>query len=597
MNNFVIGTAGHVDHGKTALIHALTGIETSHLPQEKQRGMTIDLGFAHFNDNQGRKIGVIDVPGHERFIRNMVAGVWSLDLVLFVVAADEGWSAMSHDHLKVIASLGINNIILVINKSDLVTPQELVAVEEQALEQFIEQMDLLPQSVCVSSLTGQGIDKLQQTIERTLDEVERQPVFPLPHLYVDRIFTINGIGTTVTGSLCGGSLKIGDQLNLSPQGMRVQIKSLHAYHQHRESVDSVSRVAIGLKGVKKRELQRGACLHDIKAACETSSDLLIRIENPLKLKRRQCEIEVAIGTAHTLARLYLLGDGRLARLQLTTPCACFWGQRIVLIRHGGSQIIGAGQLVWSQSVARQDRARLQSMLESLPAQLTQADYASLQLKLHGFTRAPGQDSEILSSQQFGEYLVSHHFLDSGSSRLFELLESAHGSSSLPELASKTHWPMPIIEILVAQLIEQGKVSRSGETCSVGGGQNLNTLPEEAQQLFELIFQAGTQGFEANKASIPGLQKNLRLLTREALILHTQDKIYFDQQSYLELVSRLLKGRKPDERFSIAMAREATGLARKQLIPLLNRIEQDGWVRRDESERVVLKTLSEKVIAD
>ena len=163
----VIGTAGHVDHGKTALIKTLTGMTTARA-HEEARGMTLDLGFAHFNDGQGNTIGVIDVPGHERFIRNMVAGVWSLDLVLLVVAADEGWMPMSTDHLKVAHAMGIRNVILCINKSDAVDEETLAMVEEDALENCMEITGEIPESICVSALTGENIEPLRKMITRQL---------------------------------------------------------------------------------------------------------------------------------------------------------------------------------------------------------------------------------------------------------------------------------------------------------------------------------------------------------------------------------------------------------------------------------------------
>ena len=188
--------------------------------------MTLDLGFAHFNDGQGNTIGVIDVPGHERFIRNMVAGVWSLDLVLLVVAADEGWMPMSTDHLKVAHAMGIRNVILCINKCDAVDEEILALVEEEALENCMEITGEIPDSICVSALTGENIEPLRKMITRQLVDHKRKALSLSSHLYIDRVFTVNGIGTVATGSLADGSLKVGDKLKLYPAGKDVQVRTL-----------------------------------------------------------------------------------------------------------------------------------------------------------------------------------------------------------------------------------------------------------------------------------------------------------------------------------------------------------------------------------
>ena len=199
--NAVIGTAGHVDHGKSSLIHALTGINPSRLPQELERSMTIDLGFAHFTSPRGDKIGIIDVPGHERFIRNMVSAVWGLDLVLFVVSADEGWAPLSIEHLRIITAMGKRECILVLTKCDLIDKAQLQLVEDEALEHFLDTMGTLPDVVHVSAHTGQNIEQLKQVIvEKTQNLPERDELDHGAHLYVDRVFSVNGIGTTITGT-------------------------------------------------------------------------------------------------------------------------------------------------------------------------------------------------------------------------------------------------------------------------------------------------------------------------------------------------------------------------------------------------------------
>ncbi|MBT3272309.1 MAG: GTP-binding protein, partial [Spirochaetales bacterium] len=226
----VIGTAGHVDHGKTRLIQALTGIDTDRLPEEKARGLTIDLGFAHFEDSSGKKIGVIDVPGHERFIRNMVAGAWGVDCALLVVAADEGWMRQSNDHARVLACLKIKQLIVVVSKSDLVDAGAASDVEQDALIRCSEMGDWELSSIIVSVETLDNIDTLKSLIEERLLRLKKAAPVP-PFMYVDRVFSVKGSGTVVTGSLMGGQIAKNTQVRILPGSETGRIRSIQSYYQ------------------------------------------------------------------------------------------------------------------------------------------------------------------------------------------------------------------------------------------------------------------------------------------------------------------------------------------------------------------------------
>nr|WP_279459003.1 selenocysteine-specific translation elongation factor [Aeromonas veronii] len=275
----VIGLAGHVDHGKTLLIKALTGITTARA-HEQAIGMTQDLGFAHFDDGQGNTIGVIDVPGHERYIRNMVAGLWSLDLVLLVIAADEGWMPMTGDHLRLLKAMGVPRLLVCINKCDLVSPDELLLLEESLLERVMDESGMVPDIVSVSAKTGANMTALHAAIVRQLAELPASHAAreqSAPRLYVDRVFTANGTGTVLTGTLQQGSLKVGDKLRLYPADREVQVRSLQAYHQSVDEIGAVCRVAVGLKKVPHKEVARGHCLTNAAGQCEAATHLIVRL--------------------------------------------------------------------------------------------------------------------------------------------------------------------------------------------------------------------------------------------------------------------------------------------------------------------------------
>lgn len=600
--SYVVGTAGHVDHGKSALIKALTGIDTAHLPQEKKRGMTIDLGFAYFKHQDGTPVGVIDVPGHERFIRNMVAGVWSLDMVLFVVAADEGWMQMSTDHLKVIASMGIENVTLVISKSDLVDDEMLALVEEEALEQFLDIAGFIPDSVVVSAHQQKGIDGLRQHICRKLDshsnEGRQQDALQRQaHLYIDRVFTVNGVGTTVTGSLCGGEFHVGQKLTLQPSGREVQVKSLQSYHQNIDTAVPVSRVAIALKGVKKKEVERGFCLMSSKEAGFVTDELIVRLDSLLfeNKCRNNSEVEIAFGTFNTLAKIFVFKGTNLARLRLKEPACCFWNQRALLIQHGGSRILNCGAVVWGGAVVKQHRNKLYDLLMAMQDHPAWEDYVTINMSLYGYAKRSDHQLDEVGYKVCGDWLFTEDCYNSSHQQIESILKQEQIDLSANELSGKLQLPIAVLSALLQQLVEEGKLKQSGELFSLGNGRIEAQLSPTAKQILERMIQAEKQGYEADKEKIPGAQKELRNLVRLGFVVPLEGKIYYEKALYDDLVNDIIEGREVNELFKISDARDRTGLSRKYMIPVLNRMESDGWIKRVENDRQVLRA-AEAVVA-
>ena len=588
----VIGTAGHVDHGKTALIKALTGITTAR-PVEQARGMTLDLGFAHFDDDDGNTVGVIDVPGHERFIRNMVAGVWSLDLVLLVVAADEGWMPMTTDHLKVAHAMGIRNVILCINKADTVDAETLALVEEEALEHCLAITDEIPESITVSALTGENINALRKMILRQLRQVERQSLGHSAHLYIDRVFTVNGIGTVVTGSLADGSLKVGDRLKMYPSGKDVQVRTLQSYHKNLNEAEPVSRVAVGLKGVTRKELERGCCIAGRDALCQVTDRLFVRLEEGADTSRRNREVEVALGTWNGLARLVYIKDTRLALLKLDKSVPCFWGQSMAMIRHGGSELIHSGHIVWTSDVSMHLRKRLQALLNDLPEALAPFDQLRLSLDLNGYAplAAVAAGDSVINSDNYlalGDWLISRTFSDALRERILKLLDGEGIAMTLVELSTRLSVNVAVMEQVLLGLKDKDKVRMSKDAWMAGGGASEDDLGQDGQQLLARIRACDKDGLEADKEKIVGGQKLLRNLVRLGFVVALEGKIYYATELYEQLLRDILAGLTEGERFGINLARERTGLSRKYMIPLLNKMELDRWVRRDDNDRIVLK---------
>ncbi|HHQ4524082.1 TPA: selenocysteine-specific translation elongation factor [Aeromonas veronii] len=610
----VIGLAGHVDHGKTLLIKALTGITTARA-HEQAIGMTQDLGFAHFDDGQGNTIGVIDVPGHERYIRNMVAGLWSLDLVLLVIAADEGWMPMTGDHLRLLKAMGVPRLLVCINKCDLVSPDELALLEESLLEQVMDESGMVPDIVSVSAKTGANMAALHTAIVRQLAELPASHAAreqSAPRLYVDRVFTANGTGTVLTGTLQQGSLKVGDKLRLYPADREVQVRSLQAYHQSVDEIGAVCRVAVGLKKVPHKEVARGHCLTSAAGQCEAATHLIVRLnaESLSSKTLRTQEIEMALGSWHGRARFVPIKDTRLARLIFTSPIPCFFGQPLAIIRHGSSELLHGARIVWCGDIHPARRKALHTLLGELPDDLERYNPATLQLGLNGYVLASRFDQQPEQVTPLGEWLLDNCWLAQSRDQLLATLASEPLSAA--ELATRFGIALPVIQALLQQLKSEQLVRLHHEKWQQGSGESEDDLGEEAQLVLKVVRDQGKEGYEPGKLGPGGveldpfitrqlpaalqrgllqkgaLQKQLRNLARLKYLVQLDGPIYYDAELYNQMVAEVLAGQQVGDLIDMASLKEITGLSRKYAIPFCLRMEMDGWVRREENERRVLR---------
>ena len=614
----VIGLAGHVDHGKTLLIKALTGITTART-HEQAIGMTQDLGFAHFDDGQGNTIGVIDVPGHERYIRNMVAGLWSLDLVLLVIAADEGWMPMTGDHLRLLKAMGVPRLLVCINKCDLVSPDELLLLEESLLERVMDESGMVPDIVSVSAKTGENMAALHAAIVCQLGDMAEHHA-PLeqaaPRLYVDRVFTANGTGTVLTGTLQQGSLKVGDKLRLYPADREVQVRSLQAYHQSADEIGGVCRVAVGLKKVPHKEVARGHCLTSAAGQCEAATHLIVRLnteslsDKALRPSLHNKEVEVALGSWHGRARFVPIKDTRLARLIFTSPIPCFFGQPLAIIRHGSSELLHGARIVWCGDIHPARRKALHTLLGELPDDLEHYNPATLQLGLNGYVLASRFDQQPEQVTPLGEWLLDSCWLAQSRDQLLATLVSEPLSAA--ELATRFGIALPVIQALLQQLKSEQLVRLHHDKWQQGSGESEDDLGEEAQLVLKVVRDQGKEGYEPGKLGPGGveldpfitrklpaalqqgllqkgaLQKQLRNLARLKYLVQLDGPIYYDAELYNQMVAAVLAGQQVGDLIDMASLKEITGLSRKYAIPFCLRMEMDGWVRREENERRVLR---------
>ena len=395
MKNIIVGTTGHIDHGKTTLIKALTGRNTDRWEEEQRRGITIDLGFTYFDLKNGDRVGIIDVPGHEKFINNMVAGVVGMDLVLLVVAADEGIMPQTREHMDILGLLGIKKSILVINKCDLVDEEWLELVEEEIQEElegtFLEGAPV----VKVSAATGQGLDELTDTIQQLMsDEVVAKDTQTIPRLPIDRAFTLSGFGTIITGTLISGTITREDVLEMYPIGKECKIRNIQVHGQNQDKCYAGQRVAINLSNVKKKEIRRGCVLAPKNSMKNTDLlDVKLKVlEDSMRILTNHERLHLYTGTSEILCRAVLLdkeqigpGEEGLVQLRLEEEIAVKRGDRFVVRFYSPMETIGGG-IVLEPNPVRKKRFDAQAIEELKKKESgSLGDVMELQIKEHGDT--------------------------------------------------------------------------------------------------------------------------------------------------------------------------------------------------------------------
>jgi selenocysteine-specific elongation factor len=342
-----LGTAGHIDHGKTVLVRALTGVDTDRLPQERERGISIELGFAPLDLPSGRRVSVVDVPGHERFVRTMVAGATGVDLFLLVVAADDGVMPQTREHLRVLEALGVQAGVVAVTKVDAVPADRVTAVATDVAG-LCTDCEIVP----VSALTGAGLAELMTAVDRAAAMLpgRSEPAGPA-RLHIDRSFTLRGIGTVVTGTLWSGVLVVGERVRIEPTGLEHRVRSLHVHGEQVEEAGAGQRVAVALAGADRRAISRGDVLTDPAAGLRATHRMEVKLDASLDHGAR---VQVHHGTRQTAARV-AHKDGR-TRLMLEQPLVAMPGDRFVVRRIAPPDTIGGGVVLEEAAVGRRQLA-------------------------------------------------------------------------------------------------------------------------------------------------------------------------------------------------------------------------------------------------
>lgn len=358
MKRFIVGTAGHIDHGKTTLVKALTGVDTDRLKEEKQRGISIELGFAPFKLPGGQKAAIVDVPGHERFIRHMLAGAFGVDMVLLTIAADEGVMPQTREHMDIIELLGVDKGLVVITKADLVDEEWMMLVEEEVHDYLQGTILEGAPILAVSAVSGQGIPELLGAIEKIAEQVQERNAEGYARLPIDRAFTIAGFGTVVTGTLWSGQISTGDTLELMPSGRQVKVRNLHVHNDKVATAYAGQRVAVNLQGIELAEVSRGELLATPKVLAPS-----YRIDARLKLikssKRSLVNwnrVRFHLGTDEAMGRVVLLdreqlnpGEEALVQLVMEKPVVAYKGDRFVIRYYSPVTTIGGGVVIDPQA--------------------------------------------------------------------------------------------------------------------------------------------------------------------------------------------------------------------------------------------------------
>ncbi|MGE5214796.1 MAG: selenocysteine-specific translation elongation factor [Nitrospirota bacterium] len=620
--HFIIATAGHVDHGKSALVKALTGTDPDRLPEEKKRQITIDLGFAALNftapNNDNIHAGIVDVPGHEDFVRNMIAGIGSIDLALFVVAADDGWMPQSEEHLQILNYLGVQHAVIALTKSDVgridvVTKQ----IREQLFGTPFADSPIIPTSI----RTGTGIDNLVNTLAAQLSRMESQRDIRKPRLFIDRVFTLRGIGTVVTGTLTGGSLHRSQQIIVYPTNLETRIRSIQSHGHERELAQPGMRTAINLPDLNVDQIKRGDVV-TVPGHGGPTSTLIVRLEKSERRKDDQfvasplkngSSIYVHHGASRVAARIRFREQGslqagmkKIAHLNLASPVFAFIGDRFVVRDSSERQTIAGGIVLDADgeeeplpptvapddvdslvraTVARQGFARRESLL-------TKSRFSSDDIS-----------AALTNLEQRGEVIVCQdiaadcEFWRRLRRQAISVIDAAHQKSpertgiDVSELRSALRIQEPdLLESLVSDLCE-GDFVRGGSV--IARISHRPTLPVHLQPVEKRVRQALTgQPFDPPSRKViesdPQARQVVRFLIENGDVTELAPDVVLLRASFEQMKSHVINFISKNGPATVSELRRSLGSSRRIMVPLLERLDRDGITRRVADKRTLCK---------
>ncbi len=612
---YVIGTAGHVDHGKSLLVKALTGIDPDRLSEEKERGLTIDLGFAWLTLPSGREVSIVDVPGHERFIKNMLAGVGGIDLALLVIAADEGVMPQTREHLAILNLLEVKSGILVITKKDLVDGEWLEMVVADARE--VVQNTTLAQAAmhAVSALTGDGLPELLSSIDDILEITAPREDIGRPRLPIDRVFTMSGFGTVVTGTLIDGSLKVGQEVEIVPRGIKSRIRGLQMHKTKVESAEPGNRLAVNLVGVSTSDLGRGDVLTTAgwlrpTSRCDVKLRTVADLPRPMK---HNAKVTFHTGSSETPAKVRLLyrddmgaDNEAWAQVRLENPAALVKGDFFIVRNSRGT--VGGGRVI--DTYARRHRRFDQSMLDKLAA-LDKGGAHQVLLKL--LDRGDCWDMDALLARSgvlpeqarqsidalaadgmvlvFGQAAVfSALGWDGFKAKVRDAVYQYHSQyplrSGMPkqDLKSRLKLGVKPFNSVLPQLVQDGVIADAGASVRLPEHEvNITDSQRKSVDMFLKALAANPYAPVIDK--LPDAEL-LNLLLEQGRVVKVSNNVFFFPEAYEQMVRKVTAHIKAEGKITVAQVRDILGTSRKYALALMEHLDEKKVTRRVGDERVL-----------
>ncbi len=636
----IIGTAGHVDHGKTALVRAMTGVDTDRLKEERERGISIELGFTYLNLPGGRRAGIVDVPGHERFIKNMLAGAGGFDLALLVIAADEGVMPQTREHMDIIQLLQVNKGIVVLTKCDLVDDEWLDLVKEDVADFLLGTVLEDAPVALVSSVTKKGIPELLDLIGKAAEDVVPKAGRGWPRLPVDRVFTITGFGTVVTGTLLSGVIKVGEMVEVQPEGLSVRVRTIQVHGEKVEAAEAGQRVAVNLAGLEAEQIVRGSVVAP-PGMCKPSQRLdvrLLMLKSAVKPLKNRARVRFYLGAKETLGRVVLLDREELepgsmvyAQIILEDRAVALKGDRFVIRSYSPMRTIGGGAVIDPLPARKHKRFR-EDVLDALSTREkgSPAEIVKLYLDTKDNMHLPAevaagtglQEKEVAEAAAIlaGEekiktisgdgkqYLVSKAVYTRWLEDIKTLVVSYHRefplrdgypkeeirSKKFPQLGAKT------FQLALLEMEKEGALQVLPKVVAVRG---FTTGPDQRQkELIERINRTMSEAAFlppswAELSNTIGLNETkgselLQYLLRAGGLVKVAEDLYFQREVLLEAIKKVAAYLSEHGEITVGELRDLLGTSRKYALPLLEFFDREKLTRRVGDKRLPGRALGD-----
>ncbi len=635
MKSVIVGTAGHIDHGKTSLVKALTGIDADRLQEEKRRGITIDLGFAHLelptSDGSKLRIGFVDVPGHERFVRNMLAGIGGIDLVLLVIAADEGIKPQTREHFDICRLLAIRRGITVLTKADAVDADTLEVVRLEVAD-FVRGSFLDVSTapiIAVSSLDGSGLDELRSALARLGSEIAVRNSSALARLPIDRVFTMKGFGTVVTGTLVAGTIQKEQEVELFPSRRSVRVRGLQVHGAPADKAVAGQRTAVNLVGLSTDDLARGMTLAEAENFHPTArADVLLSLLTSAKPLKDGARVHFHSFTSESIAEVRLYrpkgegakqirpGDDHFAQLRFPEPLLLLPQDRFIVRQFSPVVTIGGGVVLDASPVARKQGADnvvsfLKSVREGTPQQVLFArvlrrgtvglglDEASAEMNM----RREEVSKLVLEAEliSFDSVLLALAAVAQAKTDVVQALKKFHDANPLvagmskEELRDRARLRPEVFSGVLQTLVGEKKLDISSETVRLAGrGVVMKDDEAESKKIIEAAFASAGLKVPSLKEVLANLkvdkiraQKIVTLLLRDKILIKISEELVFHHSALGDLRRKISGLKATTPQIDVGRFKDMTGVSRKYAIPLLEYLDREHVTRRVGNERVIL----------